>query len=176
MNDTIQTKSPSSLSPDQLAELQLLDVRTPGEFRSVHAQFARLIPLDRLDAQTFFAESGFSPDKPIHILCQSGRRAQSAAEKLHAGGVKNCIVIEGGTNAWVDAGLPVERGQNGVISIERQVRITAGAIVLAGVVLGFFVNPGFFLLSGFVGCGLIFAGITDWCGMALLLGKMPWNK
>ena len=176
MHTPIQTQTPASLPQDSLSELQFLDVRTPGEFRAVRAQFARLIPLDELDAQTLFAKSQFSPDKPIHILCQSGRRARTAAEKLHAAGVKNCIVVEGGTDAWVEAGLPTERSSGGVISIERQVRIIAGSLVVIGVVLGFFVNPSFFFLSGLVGCGLVFAGITDWCGMAFLLGKMPWNR
>ena len=84
-------------------------------------------------------------------------------------------MVEGGTKAWEAAGLPVVRGQ-GVISIERQVRIGAGTLVLLGVLLGSWVDPFWFFLSGFVGAGLIFAGITDWCGMGLLLAKMPWNQ
>lgn len=78
--------------------------------------------------------------------------------------------------AWVEAGLPVDRGTSTVIGLERQVRIAAGAIVLGGVLLAQFVNPALIWLSGFVGAGLIFAGITDWCGMGMLLARMPWNQ
>jgi rhodanese-related sulfurtransferase len=84
-------------------------------------------------------------------------------------------VVEGGTLAWIEAGLPVTRGTAKVISLERQVRIAAGALVLTGVLLGWFVHPPFFGLAGFVGAGLVFAGITDFCGMGLLLAKLPWN-
>jgi rhodanese-related sulfurtransferase len=85
-------------------------------------------------------------------------------------------VIEGGTEAWASLGLPVEGTGRKTISIERQVRIGAGALVLTGVILGFLVNPGYFSLSAFVGAGLLFAGITDWCSMGLLLARAPWNR
>ena len=98
-----------------------------------------------------------------------------SGQKFHAEGIPHCLVVEGGTKAWEAAGLPVVRGQ-GMISIERQVRIGAGAMVLLGVVLGAWVDPYWFFLSGLVGAGLIFAGVTDWCGMGLLLAKMPWNQ
>ncbi len=178
MSDTppFQTVTVETFSPRNLPSLQFLDVRTPAEFRSVHAQFARLIPLDELDVNALYEKTGFKQEQPLYILCQSGRRAATAAEKLHAAGITNCIVVEGGTNAWVEAGLPVERAPGGAISIERQVRIAAGTLVVTGILLGWFVSPWFFLLSGFVGAGLVFAGVTDWCGMALLLAKMPWNK
>ena len=86
------------------------------------------------------------------------------------------IVVTGGTLAWIDAGLPVTRGTAKVISLERQVRIVAGALVVTGVVLAQSVNHWFIGLSAFVGAGLVFAGITDFCGMGLLLARMPWNK
>jgi rhodanese-related sulfurtransferase len=86
------------------------------------------------------------------------------------------VVVEGGTEAWIAAGLPVDRGTVTAISLERQVRIAAGALVLLGVLLGWLVHPAFFGLSGFVGAGLVFAGITDFCGMGLLLARMPWNN
>ena len=78
--------------------------------------------------------------------------------------------------AWADAGLPVNRGTSKVISLERQVRIFAGVIVLTGVLLAQFVNPACIWLSGFIGAGLTFAGITDWCGMGMLIAKLPWNQ
>ena len=78
--------------------------------------------------------------------------------------------------AWIKANLPVTRSAGKVISLERQVRIAAGAMVLTGVLLARFVNFNFIWLSGFVGAGLIFAGITDFCGMGLIIAKLPWNK
>jgi len=86
------------------------------------------------------------------------------------------VVVEGGTLAWIEAGLSVNRGTTKVISLERQVRIAAGSLVLTGVLLAIFVHPYFIGISAFVGAGLIFAGITDWCGMGLLLAKLPWNS
>jgi rhodanese-related sulfurtransferase len=94
---------------------------------------------------------------------------------LAAAGVPGIILVEGGTTAWVAAGLPVERGQKGM-SLERQVRITAGALVFTGVVLGSMVSPYWFALSGVMGAGLMFAGITDTCAMGMVMAKMPWNQ
>jgi len=155
--------------------LALVDVRSPSEFQSVHAKGARLVPLDDLQPRRIAAELGISEHQPVVLLCAGGNRAKKAAEKFHAEGIPHCLVVEGGTKAWEAAGLPVVRGQ-GMISIERQVRIGAGAMVLLGVLLGSWLDPLWFFLSGFVGAGLIFAGITDWCGMGLLLAKMPWNQ
>ena len=109
-------------------------------------------------------------------MCRSGQRATKAAEKISRDGFSQPVVIAGGTLAWIDANLPVTRGTAKVISLERQVRIAAGAIVFTGVLLAHFVNFHFIWLSGFVGAGLVFAGITDFCGMGLLLAKMPWNR
>ena len=176
------TQGPKSVSPGELNRLiasggpvELLDVRTPGEFESVHVPGARLIPLDELDAGAFLKQRG-KADQPVYILCQSGGRARKAIEKLQQAGFGGGVLVEGGTQAWIDAGLPVTRGAAGVISLERQVRIAAGSLVLTGVVLAYFVHPGFIALSAFVGAGLVFAGVTDWCGMGLLLAKMPWNQ
>ena len=155
--------------------LHLVDVRTPAEFEAVHATGVKLYPLDALDPKRISAELGISAQAPVIFLCASGNRARKAAEKFHAEGIPHCLVVEGGTKAWEVAGLPVVRGK-GAISIERQVRIGAGTMVLVGVVLGSWVDPLWFFLSGFVGAGLIFAGITDWCGMGMLLAKMPWNQ
>ena len=155
--------------------LAFVDVRSPAEFQSVHATGARLFPLDELQPGKIATELGISERRPVVLLCAGGNRARKAAEKFHAAGIPHCLVVEGGTKAWEAAGLPVVRGQ-GMISIERQVRIGAGTMVLLGVVLGAWVDPRWFFLSGFVGAGLIFAGVTDWCGMGLLLAKMPWNQ
>jgi len=153
----------------------LLDVRTPAEHEQIHVPGVHLVPLDRLDATELEGVAGFSKETPLYILCHSGGRAKQAAEKLSRAGYQNCVVVEGGTSAWAASGLPVVRGTSKVIALERQVRIAAGALVLSGVLLSHFVNPAFIWLSGFVGAGLIFAGVTDWCGMGILISKMPWN-
>ena len=98
-----------------------------------------------------------------------------AASKLRNAGIESVTVLEGGIQAWEEAGLPVLRGQ-ATVSLERQVRIAAGTLVAAGSLSAYFVSPVWLILPGFVGCGLVFAGITDTCGMALLLAHMPWNK
>jgi rhodanese-related sulfurtransferase len=172
-----------SITPRQLHDrlqqgerLHLLDVRTPAEHAEIYVPGVRLAPLDRLNAAQLASENGFTKDQPLYIFCRSGNRAKQAAEKLEKCGYKQCHVVEGGTLAWAEAGLPVNRGASKVISLERQVRIAAGAIVFTGVLLSHFVNPAFIWLSGFIGAGLVFAGITDWCGMGMLIAKLPWNQ
>jgi rhodanese-related sulfurtransferase len=150
----------------------LLDVRTPVEFAEVHVPQARSVPLDELKPSSLQLQK----DQPVYLLCRSGQRAAKGAEKFAKEGFLQPVVVEGGTLAWIDANLPVTRGTTKVISLERQVRITAGAIVFTGVLLAHFVNFNFIWLAGFVGAGLVFAGITDFCGMGLLLAKLPWNK
>ena len=172
----------NTITPHQLnvrlqqgEKLQLLDVRTPAEHAEIHVPGVQLAPLDRLDAR-LAAEIGCAKDQPVFFLCRTGNRAKQGAEKLEKSGYTQCHVVEGGTMAWAEAGLPVNRGTSKVISLERQVRIAAGAIVLIGVLLAHFVHPAFIWLSGFVGVGLTFAGITDWCGMGMLIAKLPWNQ
>lgn len=155
--------------------LRLVDVRTPVEFAEVHVPAAINEPLDRLDARD--GEAGrWSKDQPVYLICRTGGRATKAAGRLEAAGFNQVYVVEGGTLAWDAAGLPVQRSGIKVMSLERQVRIVAGSLVLVGVILGWWVHPGFFGLAAFVGAGLVFAGITDFCGMGLLLAKLPWNN
>ncbi|MGD0814597.1 MAG: rhodanese-like domain-containing protein [Verrucomicrobiota bacterium] len=157
-------------------DLLLLDVRTPVEYAEVHVSRARNEPLQQLQPEKLVA-SGILPNgRPVYLLCRSGGRAAKAAEKFAAAGIDRAVVIEGGTQAWIEAGLPVARGTSSVMSLERQVRIVAGSLVLLGVLLGWLVHPAFYGLSAFVGAGLVFAGITDFCGMGLLLARMPWNN
>jgi len=155
--------------------LPLLDVRSPGEFTAVHVPQARNIPLDQLDP-ALLAQKGIVPEQPLYLLCQGGGRATRASELLSRAGFARATVVEGGTAAWEKAGLPVTRSEGGVISLERQIRIAAGSLVFLGVVLAHWVHPGFVYLSAFVGAGLVFSGITDWCGLGLLLAKLPWNR
>lgn len=171
-----------TIKPQELAAkinrgepVELIDVRTPVEFREVHCAFARNVPLDTLDPKTLLSQRDGETSQPIYVICRSGSRGRQACEKLIAAGYTQVVNIEGGTLAWVEAGLPVNRGKK-AISLERQVRIAAGSLVLVGSLLGAFVHPGFIGLAAFVGAGLIFAGVTDTCGMGLLLAKMPWNR
>ena len=157
-------------------KLHLLDVRTPAEHAEIHVPDVHLVPLDQLDSTKLASVNGFAKDQPLYIFCRTGNRAKQAAEKLEKGGYEQCHVVEGGTMAWAEAGLPVTRGTGKVISLERQVRIAAGVSVLLGVLLAQFVNPAFIWLSGFIGAGLLFAGITDLCGMGMLIAKLPWNQ
>jgi rhodanese-related sulfurtransferase len=174
--------SVATISPTDLAQrhaagetIDLIDVRTPVEFRDVHLDFARNIPLDQLDPHSIMQARNGSSDKPLYLICQAGGRSQKACEAFQQAGHHNVVSVAGGTQACVQAGLPVVRGKK-AISLERQVRIAAGSLVVTGVTLGFLVHPGFFGLSGFVGAGLVFAGITDTCGMGMLLARMPWNQ
>jgi rhodanese-related sulfurtransferase len=150
----------------------VIDVRTPVEFAEVHVPQARSVPLDELKPSSLQLQK----DQPVYLLCRSGQRATKAAEKFANEGFFQPVVVEGGTLAWIEANLPVERSTAKVISLERQVRIAAGAIVFTGVLLTHFIDARFIWLSGFVGAGLVFAGVTDYCGMGLLIAKLPWNK
>ena len=172
----------SIITPQELAELckdgkkiDLIDVRTPVEYREVHVEIARNVPLDQLDAGALMQARNGSANEPLYVICRSGSRGQQACEKFLQAGFSNVVNIEGGTLACVDAGLPVVRGKKAV-SLERQVRIAAGALVLLGALLGLIVHPAFVGLSAFVGAGLVFAGITDTCGMGMILARMPWNQ
>jgi rhodanese-related sulfurtransferase len=155
--------------------LELIDVRTPKEFGEVHLTFAQNVPLDRLNPHDLLSNRDGHTGKPLYVICRSGKRSEMACQKITAAGYRDIVNVEGGTQACVDAGLPVIRGQK-AMSLERQVRIVAGLMVLVGVALGYLVHPWIFALSGAIGAGLIFAGVTDTCMMGNLLAKMPWNQ
>lgn len=178
--NVLQAKN--SISPRELQRLLaqgapafLLDVRTPGEFETVHVPGAKLVPLADLDPGTFRRQCG-DGTAPVYVLCQSGGRARKAIEKLERGGIQSCVLVEGGTQAWVDAGLPVNRGESKTLPLMRQVQIVAGSIIAAGALLALTVNPLFVIVPLVIGCGLVFAGISGFCGMAVLLARMPWNR
>ena len=156
-------------------KIDLLDVRTPLEFQEVHATLARNEPLESLQPQAVISRRNGSAGEPLYVICRSGSRGAKACEKLLAAGVPQVFNVEGGTTAWDAEGLPVVRGRK-VMSLERQVRIAAGALVVLGAALGFFLHAYWIGLSAFVGAGLIFAGITDSCAMGMLIAKMPWNQ
>jgi len=156
-------------------KIDLIDVRTEIEFREVHIEVARNEPLDRIDPQEIQAARNTSASEPLYIVCRSGSRGKQACEKFMAAGFANVINVEGGTMACEAAGLTVVRGKK-MMSLERQVRIAAGLLVATGSVLGYFVHPYWIGLAGFIGAGLVFAGITDTCAMGMMIAKMPWNQ
>ncbi|MGP8201110.1 MAG: rhodanese-like domain-containing protein [Limisphaerales bacterium] len=178
--NTSQVKT--SIQPLELQRLlatgapaQLLDVRTPGEFATAHVPGAKLIPLDDLKPDAFRRERG-AEEIPVYVLCQSGGRARKAIEKLERAGVQGCVLVEGGTQAWIDAGLPTERTKSSALPLMRQVQITVGFVSAVGAALALAVNPLFAIIPLVMGGGLLFAGLTGICGLALLLAKMPWNR
>jgi rhodanese-related sulfurtransferase len=168
----------TAITPKELADrhaagerIQLIDVRTPVEFAEVHVDFARNVPLDQLRGD----DAKGTSEEPVYVICRSGSRGRQACEKLQSAGL-NAVNVEGGTTAWEAAGLPVTRSGAKVMSLERQVRIGAGSLVVIGVLLGALIHPAFYAIAGLVGVGLVSAGVTDWCGMGMLLAKMPWNR
>jgi rhodanese-related sulfurtransferase len=170
-----------SIAPAQLYRLlfegnpaELLDVRTPPEFTNAHVPGARLIPLDELNVEAFLKDH--QPGRSVYVLCHAGGRAKKAIEQFERYGCSDCVLVEGGTQAWMDAGLPVDRGTSKVIPLMRQVQIVAGSLSAIGAALALLVSPWFAIVPLFIGCGLLFAGLTGTCGMALLLAKMPWNR
>jgi rhodanese-related sulfurtransferase len=152
-------------------KITLIDVREPGEFGGEHIKGATLLPLSQFDPNS----PKLQGDKDIVLYCQSGNRSRQAAQKLLAAGVPEVMQLKGGINGWKQAGYPVEVNKNAPISIFRQVQIVAGTLVFTGTVLGYFF-PGFLFLSGFVGAGLLFAGISNTCAMGMLLAKLPYNQ
>jgi rhodanese-related sulfurtransferase len=159
----------------QPKDIFIIDVRTAAEYQSGHIPNAFNMPLGDTTPEMILQNAN---GKDIAVVCQSGGRSAKCCSALLAHGAPNIKLynVQGGTQAWRAAGLPISGGDRKVLSLERQVRIAAGILVLLGVLLGGTVHAGFIFLSAFVGAGLIFAGITDWCGMAMLLAKMPWNR
>jgi rhodanese-related sulfurtransferase len=150
----------------------VIDVRTGLEFESVHVPGSHLVPLHELSARV---DEILALPAPRLLLCRTGVRAARARELLAAQGVPDLAVVEGGLEAYQHVGGELRTGE-AHMSLERQVRIAAGSLVLLGVGLGSLLHPVFLGLSVFVGAGLVFAGITDWCGMGLLLARAPWNR
>ncbi len=157
---------------DAGGECQVIDVREFSEFNSERIADAQLMPLSNFEKHA----DEIDHSKPVYLMCRSGNRAEKAAAKLSAKGFTDIHVIQGGMTAWTGANLPIVKGGSKVWSLERQVRFTAGSLVLLGVVLGFVYSPYIFILSGFIGAGLVFAAVTDTCGMAMVLARMPWNQ
>jgi rhodanese-related sulfurtransferase len=150
----------------------LVDVRTAPEFGEIRADGAISLPLDQLSKERLTSVAG---EKQVVFICKSGARGRDAAGKAEGWGIP-CANVVGGTSAWEAAESPVIRGASTVISIERQVRIVAGGLVVLGTVAGLLGSPLAFVVPLGVGSGLVFAGVTDTCGLAMVLGRMPWNR
>lgn len=152
--------------------MKLLDVRSALEFSQAHIKDAVHVPIDILAGRA--GELSRAGQNYI-VLCRTGNRSPMAADMLIQSGIPGVKVMQGGMVRWQKEGLPLVKGEGGV-SLERQVRVIAGSFVLLGIALSWFLHTGFIFLSVFVGCGLIFAGLTDNCLMGMLLMKLPYNK
>lgn len=167
-----------SLSPHELAErlkldgCQLVDVREPVEHAEAHVSGAKLIPLGQIEGRC----GEIDRNRPVIVMCQAGKRGQAAAEKLRALGFTDVRNLEGGLNAWKSAGMPCAAGSRKVMPLMRQVQITIGFFVLMGSLLTALVDPHWVYLTMFFGAGLLFAGLSGFCGLAMILAKMPWNR
>jgi rhodanese-related sulfurtransferase len=153
-------------------EASLVDVREYPEWAGGRVAGSRLVPLGEIAERA----KEIDRDKPVYVICRTGRRSAEACAKLGALGFKDVRNVGGGMMAWEGAGYPVERDERAPWSLERQVRFVAGSLVLVGVLLAVFVHPYFIGLSGFVGAGLVFAAVTDTCAMGLMLARLPWNR
>ena len=152
-------------------EPRWIDVREYPEFAEGHIEGAELVPLGTLKK----ASQEWDRSEPLTLICRSGRRAEQARQTLAGEGFQSLSVLEGGVEAWTKAGKPLLVAAKGPWSMERQVRVTAGSLVLAFFGLGLLTSKKFFVGAGLVGAGLVYAGVSDNCMMASVLGRMPWN-
>jgi rhodanese-related sulfurtransferase len=150
----------------------LVDVREPAEHAGEHIPGSILLPLSKFDP----AQMPITAEKKVVLYCRTSNRSQQAAQKLLDAGHQEVTHLRGGLGNWKEQGFPTKVNKNAPISLMRQVQIVAGSLVFTGTMLGTFVSPLFLILSGFVGAGLMFAGITDTCAMAMLLAKLPYNQ
>ena len=155
----------------------LVDVREPFEHAAERIEGTRHVPLGKLEAESLGADA---KGNRLVFHCRSGARSGKALEKcaeaLGQAGIE-VYHLEGGIESWKAAGKPVVRARAAPrLDVMRQVQVTAGSLVALGVLLGVLVSPWFLVIPGFVGCGLVFAGLSGWCGMAKLLSLMPWNR
>lgn len=152
-------------------DISLIDVREPIEHKNMCIYGAHLIPLDEISIEKLPTTK-----KTIILHCKSGKRSRAAGAKLLSMDPSlDIFLLDGGITAWEQAGYTVKR-TGSTLSLERQTQIVVGCLALSGTILGTFINPKLYIIPGFIGAGLMFAGITGWCGMAKLLAKMPWNK
>ena len=150
----------------------LVDVREPAEYAGEHIPDAMLVPLSQFDPQKIPVEG----DKKLVLYCRTSNRSTQAAQKLLGAGFEEVTHLWGGMEDWKQQGYPTTIDRKAPLSLMRQVQIVTGSLVVTGTLLGAFVSPWFLILSGFVGGGLLFAGITNTCALAMLLAKLPINQ
>jgi glyoxylase-like metal-dependent hydrolase (beta-lactamase superfamily II)/rhodanese-related sulfurtransferase len=169
--EMISPRDASSLL-EQDPQAKILDVRSALEFSQVHIEHSLNIPIDMISAKI----NELSQSKQNYlVLCHTGNRAAMAADMLIQSGIHTVKVMEGGIIRWQKEKLPVTKGRGGM-SLERQVRLIAGSLVLLGIMTSWLLHWAFIFVSVFVGSGLIYAGLTDNCLMGMLLMKLPYNK
>jgi len=151
--------------------LQVIDVREFPEFAAGHIACSRLLPLSELTARADQLDRSI----PLVCVCRSGKRSAEAASKLLALGFRDVAQLDGGVIAWEQSGLPLTRDAHAPWSLERQVRLALGIFILTGLSLSL-IWPWAIAVSWLIGAGMVFTAFIDWCGMALLLAKAPWNK
>ena len=173
MSDTLTPLAPADVAARISAgHALLIDIREPDEFARRHVPGAVSLPLSRFDLKPL----PVLPGTAVIFTCKTGVRTGANAARLAAPVAGDAFVLAGGVDAWAAAGLTVAEDRRAPLEMVRQVQIAAGTLVLAGVLLGWLVAPGFFALAGLVGAGLVFAGISGFCGMARLLALLPWNR
>lgn len=169
---TIQTISPQSARQLLTQGAVLIDIRPADEYAREHIEGARHAPMEQLAVATYAAEGASA----LIFHCRSGNRTRLNAAALQACAPCDAYILEGGLDAWKAAGLPVRADATQPMELQRQVQIAAGSLALLGTLLGASVSPWFYVVPGFIGAGLMFAGLTGFCGLARVLMKMPWNR
>ncbi|MEG2140828.1 MAG: rhodanese family protein [Bilophila sp.] len=157
----------------QNGEILLIDIRDTDEYTALSIPGAHLIPLSILSRHPVREDGGLS--RPVVFTCNSGNRTQKASELLQKVADGEAWQMEGGVTAWEKAGFPVQRKAATSLSLFRQIQIGAGSLVVLGVVGSVLWSP-LLWLAGFVGAGLVFAGVSGFCGLGILLSHMPWNR
>ena len=159
----------------EAASFQAIDVRSPSEFNEEHLTGVPNLPVESLRPECI--KGLLDPSKPVFILCQSGARGVVAADRLAAAGFADCRVVEGGLNAWKAAGFETFKGVSGpALPLMRQVQLAIGVFNLVGAALALSVDYRFALVNLFIGLGLMMAGTTGLCPLAMLIARMPWNR
>jgi rhodanese-related sulfurtransferase len=173
MTDTLTPLSPADVAARiNGGHALLIDIREPDEFARRHVPGAVSLPLSRFDLKPL----PVLPGTAVVFTCKTGMRTGGNAARLAAPVAGEAFVLAGGVDAWAAAGLPVTENAQAPLEMNRQVQIGAGSLVLAGALLGWLVDPAFHALSAFVGAGLVFAGVSGFCGMAKVLALLPWNR
>ncbi|MGB0722644.1 MAG: rhodanese-like domain-containing protein [Gammaproteobacteria bacterium] len=171
--------SPYDLQTNRLLrKVTLVDVRDPDEYQTAHIPGAVSIPKNALSPATLMAATGnprLGREETLYLTCLSGIRSQQAASALAEAGLHNVALLEGGMDHWRKAKLPIRRCA-AALSLERQVQLAVGLLVLTMTALGYLLNPLFFAFAAVIGLGLVSASLTNWCGLGRLLALMPWNQ